>query len=279
MKLGSHLSEEQKRRLGDALRGRPRSEETKGKISRAMKGEKNHSWGKIHSAASRTKMSEKIRGPKHPNWGKHLSEETKKKIGDSRRGERHWFWGKHLSEEHRRKMSEAKRKEKHPFWGKHLSEEHRRKQGETLRLRGKPISEETRRKLSKAATGKIVSEETRRKLREYGIQHPHHIFRDTTIELKVEEELKRRNLFYNKHVSLCKVAVVDFYLPEFKIVIECDGCYWHNCLIHCPLKHIEARLKDRHKDEVLTSNGFKVFRFWEHEINENVKECIDSIIS
>ena len=52
--------------------------------------------------------------------------------------------------------------------------------------------------------------------------------KDTSIELKMERELKRNNIYYQKQVPLCKIAIVDFYLSEQKIVIECDGDYWHN---------------------------------------------------
>ena len=31
------------------------------------------------------------------------------------------------------------------------------------------------------------------------------------------------------------------------------------------------------KDKCLVSHGFKVYRFWEHEINHNVKDCVDII--
>jgi G:T-mismatch repair DNA endonuclease (very short patch repair protein) len=52
--------------------------------------------------------------------------------------------------------------------------------------------------------------------------------KDTKIELKVEKELKRRNINYQKQISLYPRAMVDFYLPEYRIVIQCDGDYWHN---------------------------------------------------
>ena len=81
------ISDEHKRRIGEATRGRVVSEETKRKIGEAQKG-------------------------------KIISEETRIKMSESHKGENHHFYGKTLSEEHRRKMSEAMEGEKNPNFGK-----------------------------------------------------------------------------------------------------------------------------------------------------------------
>jgi len=120
------------------------------------------------------------------------------------------------------------------------------------------------------------SEETKKKIREWCIKHPNKKFRDTSIELKVEAELKRRGINYQKQIPLCKIAIVDFYLPEYKIVIQCDGCYYHGCPMHNPT-WIKNKERDRNQDRVLTFNGFNIYRFWGHEINESVKKCINTI--
>ena len=72
-------SEETKKKLSEAMKGKQKSEETKKKLSEANKGENN------------------------PNYGKHFSEETRKKMSEAQKG-------KHLSEETRKKISEAKKK-------------------------------------------------------------------------------------------------------------------------------------------------------------------------
>lgn len=109
----------------------------------------------------------------------------------------------------------------------------------------------------------------KKKMIEQHINNPPRIFKNTSIELKMEAELQKRNINYQKQVPLCKIAIVDFYLPEYRIVVQCDGDYWHN--------KIGAKEKDERQDKVLTFNGFNVYRFWEHEINESVKECVDKI--
>jgi len=120
-----------------------------------------------------------------------------------------------------------------------------------------------------------------RKISEWNINHPNRKFSSTSIELKIREELEKRgfrkDVDYYCNVGLCKIANVDIYLPAFKIVIECDGCYYHNCLDHFPNEHKETREADERKTRILMYNGFNVYRFWEHEINESAEKCIDKI--
>ena len=108
------------------------------------------------------------------------------------------------------------------------------------------------------------------------INNPNRIFKNTSIELKVEKELKNRKINYQKQVGLCNIAIVDFYLPEHNIVIEADGCYWHGCPIHFP-NNLKGKEKDKLKTETLIANGYQVYRFWECEINASPKMCIDRL--
>lgn len=122
------------------------------------------------------------------------------------------------------------------------------------------------------------SKEIKERLSEWHIENPNLKFKDTKIELKIEAELKRLGIKYQKQVPLCKKAIVDFYIPEQKIVIQADGCYWHGCPIHFP-KGVKGRDMDRdeRQNKVLITNGFDVHRFWEHEINKSVEECINKL--
>ena len=99
---GKHLSEETKRKMSEAKKGksaywnigRHHSEEARKKISETSKG-------KHLSKETRRKMSEAKKGNQHRK-GMHISEETKKKMSKSHKG-------MHISEETKRKMSEAKK--------------------------------------------------------------------------------------------------------------------------------------------------------------------------
>ena len=85
MKVGEHHSLHNK--------GNNHSEETRRKMSAALKG-------RTFSAEARLKMSAAKRG-------KNLSDETRKKISESNNGENNPMYGKHHSAETRKKMSEA----------------------------------------------------------------------------------------------------------------------------------------------------------------------------
>ena len=121
---GAVVSDETRRKMSEALKGKPRSKEIRRKISEAHKG-------KTHSEKSRRNMSESQKG-------KTFSEETKRKLSEAKKGKTH-------SEETKRKLSEAKK-------GKTFSEEHKRKLSESQK--GKSRSEESKRKLSEANKGR-----------------------------------------------------------------------------------------------------------------------------
>lgn len=157
---------------------------------------------------------------------------------------------------------------------KHSKEENEknriRNTGSGNAMYGKKQSEKTKQLIREKANGRKRTPDSIIKQREWNIQHPNRKFKDTSIELKIEEELKKRNINYQKQIPLCKVAIVDFYLPEYKIIIQADGDYWHNLP--------KQKEKDKRQDSILSFNGFNVYRFWEHEINKSVSNCIDSIL-
>ena len=204
--------------------------------------------GSKHSKESCRRISENhadMKGVNNPMFGKHFfhSEERKKKLSLAWRGVNNPMFGKHFSEEHKKKLSLAKSGEKHFMFGKHHSEE------------------------------------TKKKISEWHISNPNRKFKDTSIESSIEKELINREIQYVKQYPLCKTAIVDFYIPGTNTVIQCDGCYYHNCPLHHPLKYIGAAEKRIKQDQVLISNGYKVFHFWEHEINESAAKCVDQVIN
>ena len=149
-------------------------------------------------------------------------------------------------------------------------------------MKGRPMTEYNKKILlekntgAKYMLGKKDSEQTKQKKREASLSHPNRVFRDTSIELKIESELKRLGILFKKQVPLCKIARVDFLLAELKTIIQADGCYWHGCPQHFP-NNMKSKEKDEKQDKILIENGFDVYRFWEHEINESVENCINKI--
>ena len=73
---------------GEGISGLVRTEETRKKISKGLKGENNYWYGK--------------KGKDAPNYGKVPSEETRRKLSEAKKGKKH-------SEETRKKQSEVKK--------------------------------------------------------------------------------------------------------------------------------------------------------------------------
>lgn len=129
---------------------------------------------------------------------------------------------------------------------------------------------------------RVTSEETKQKLRERRINNPIKKFSNTSIEIKIKEELEKRGFIKNKdffqNKGMFNIANVDFYLPKYNTVIECDGCYWHGCKTCGFVKHHKfRRVNDIRNTLLLREMNIETYRFWEHEINSSASECINKI--
>lgn len=117
---------------------------------------------------------------------------------------------------------------------------------------------------------KNLTPDGRERLRQNALRNYHCFARKkTSIELKLENEFKKRDIEFTQQVVILNKYRVDFLIEDF-IIIEADGDYWHN------LPYIKE--KDKKRDKVMIENGFTIFRFWEHEINDDVSKCVDKII-
>ena len=114
-------------------------------------------------------------------------------------------------------------------------------------------------------TGKIHSTESKRKNRESQISSTRVKFVNTSIELKMKQLLNDLGVHYIFQKGIKGVTRVDFYIPSSNLIIECDGCYWHGCPEHHP-KNTDRYLSTQLKTLKLQELGYKVIRFWEHEI-------------
>jgi len=74
----------------------------------------------------------------------------------------------------------------------------------------------------------------------------------STLEEKMERVLNLANIKFEREIKF-KRFHVDFLIRNLKTVIECDGEYWHL------MPKIQER--DKRKDELLISLGYKVLRF------------------
>ena len=91
--------------------------------------------------------------------------------------------------------------------------------------------------------------------------------RDTSIEIKIQNILKENGYDFVTHQSCCNICIPDILFPEKKVIVQCDGDYWHN--FPC------GNEKDHMQDEILEKNGWHVLRFWECMINDNIQLCFN----
>jgi very-short-patch-repair endonuclease len=90
---------------------------------------------------------------------------------------------------------------------------------------------------------------------------------ETKAEKILWKELRNKNIgakFRRQHPI--DKFVLDFYAPKLKLGIELDGS-----------SHRESGEYDKLKTEYLSSHRIKIIRFWNSEIENNLKEVVRKI--
>ncbi len=92
----------------------------------------------------------------------------------------------------------------------------------------------------------------------------------TSIEVAVAKTLEE--LAY-KFIEQHKIShyICDFYLPNYKLIIEADGDYWHS--------FPSAIRRDKAKNTYLANHGYKLLRLTEEKINNDLEDCRLQIIT
>ena len=97
--------------------------------------------------------------------------------------------------------------------------------------------------------------------------------KDTGIEIKIQTYLKLLGVEFFTHQYIKDIKhsyQCDIFIPSLRLVVECDGNYWHNYPMGRNIDHIRTR--------ELIEAGYKVLRLWESEINimtiNSLKELI-----
>lgn len=93
----------------------------------------------------------------------------------------------------------------------------------------------------------------------------------TNIERAMRNELeKNKIIFVEQYPIRCKYGyIVDFFIPDKNIIVECDGETWH------PM----GNSHDRKRDFYLKNRGFIILRFRGEQILNNIQSCIEIIQS
>jgi len=109
--------------------------------------------------------------------------------------------------------------------------------------------------------------------------------KNTKPELLLRKALWLRGLRYRLKNSL--PGRPDIVYPGRHLVIFVDGCFWHGCPDHYQMpevnrtfweeKMLKTKARDKEVNRMLKQNGWKVLRFWEHEIKINLSGCVDRV--
>ena len=107
---------------------------------------------------------------------------------------------------------------------------------------------------------------------------------NTKIDLKMRDMLKENRMSFEMYPKM--FGNPDFVNRRKKIVIYCDGDFWHGYRYFekkRPSKKfwrdkIETNMKrDQRYSRKLRRDGWSVLRFWEHDIEKNPEKCISRI--
>lgn len=95
----------------------------------------------------------------------------------------------------------------------------------------------------------------------------------SNLENEIHSVLNSFNIEIEKNNrSIIPPLELDFYIPEYKIAIECNGSYWHS---EKAGKTEDYHLNKTNRCEAL---GIKLIHVWEHDWDDN-KEIVESMIT
>ena len=107
--------------------------------------------------------------------------------------------------------------------------------------------------------------------------------KETKIELKFKKLLTGLRFRYQPKI----IGKPDFASKKLKIAIFIDSCFWHKCPKHFrqpnsnksywipKIDRNVERAKEINKQ--LKKDGWKILRFWEHDVKKNPQKCIKKV--
>ena len=100
------------------------------------------------------------------------------------------------------------------------------------------------------------------------------------------QELRKRKIAYKKHVPNLP-GTPDIVLKKEKVAIFVDSCFWHGCRWHGTMpasnrkfwtQKISAnKARDKRVTVMCRNLGWKVLRFWEHQLEKDFDGIADRI--
>ena len=114
--------------------------------------------------------------------------------------------------------------------------------------------------------------------------------KDTSIEISLRKALWHKGYRYRKNYKKIP-GTPDIALTKYKIAIFCDSEFWHgkdwdklygklsngNNPKYWTKKIAENIERDRQKDYLLVTLGWRVLHFWEKDIENDLENCLRTI--
>lgn len=130
----------------------------------------------------------------------------------------------------------------------------------------------------------VFSQETLNRMKEKALNRVVKKFDYTSIENMIYGELLKRNLagFFDRAKPMFNHFRADLVSEKFKMIIECDGDYWHanpQFMKDKPLNLIQHKkiIKDKEVRILADKNNYLLLRFWETDIKKDISGIGDFI--
>lgn len=111
--------------------------------------------------------------------------------------------------------------------------------------------------------------------------------KNTIPERMVMNELKKRKIYFTKHVDGI-FGKPDIVFRRKKVVVFIDSDFWHynperfimpaTNLEYWQKKIIHNKKRDEEVNTVLKLQGWKVIRIWEYDVKHDLQGCISFIL-
>lgn len=113
--------------------------------------------------------------------------------------------------------------------------------------------------------------------------------RDTAPEIALRRALWAAGLRYRLRMKIRLLGQPDIVFPGAKVAVFVDGCFWHGCPVHGHLpksreeywgpKIARNQRRDAEVNANLLAMGWRVVRFWEHQVRDGALECVNEVLA
>ena len=138
----------------------------------------------------------------------------------------------------------------------------------------KPRSKTVKKK-RKPTTSEIIKKNIARS------KKPHPKYGTSKLEKKFAKEfLEKLGVKYEEQFEAKDIKRYFDFKLDGRILIEVDGSYWHSYgKVYEEMNSIQKRNArvDEIKNKWAHSNGYKLIRIWEHDINENPEKVLNML--